>query len=92
MASIQMAIPSLLADCTGGRTRLALEAATIADALKQMRQQFPLLRVHLFDETDRLRRHVLIFHNQQNIGLLDSLDVPLEPGDELSIVQAVSGG
>jgi sulfur-carrier protein len=92
MSSIEIAIPSILSDCAGGRTRLTIEAATVGGALEQLRRQFPLLRVHLFDESARTRRHLLIFYNDQNIAWLDSLDVALKPGDQLSIVQAVSGG
>ena len=92
MPSIQIAIPSMLADCTGGRTRVSIEAETVGTALTQMREQFPLLRVHVFDESDRPRPHVLIFYNDQSIALVDALEMPVKQGDRLTIVQAVSGG
>lgn len=89
---LEVAIPGLLRDCTGGAARVTVEATTISDALDRLLGAWPLLRVHLFDETGRLRRHVLIFHNQDSIARLPHLDVPLRHGDRLQIIQAVSGG
>ena len=40
----------------------------------------------------QLRQHVLLFYNDESTRWLDTLDVPLRPGDRLEIVQAVSGG
>jgi sulfur-carrier protein len=35
---------------------------------------------------------VLLFYNDQNIAWLESLDLPLQKGDKLTVMQAVSGG
>lgn len=51
-----------------------------------------MLKVHLFDESGELRRHVLCFHNQENTRWLSNLGRPVVAGDVLQIVQAVSGG
>jgi sulfur-carrier protein len=90
--SIEVTIPSLLSDCVGHRTSFTLEAGTLAEALERLKESYPLLRVHLFDETERLRPHVLIFYNEESIAWLERLDVPLRPGDRLHVLQAVSGG
>src|SRR6478736_1705633 len=90
--SIEVSVPTLLRDCTGGRNPVTVEAATLADALKSLRETYPLLRVHLYDEAERLRPHVMIFYNEESTRWLERLDVPLRPGDRLEIVQAVSGG
>jgi sulfur-carrier protein len=89
---IEVRVPALLRDCTNQKTRFALEAATLAEALTKLVQEYPLLRVHLYDEMGQLRQHVLIFYNDDNIKWLERLDLPLQPGDRLSVVQAVSGG
>lgn len=82
----------MLRDCTGGRPRFSIAAATLEEALAELFRVYPLLRVHLYDEADRLRKHVLIFFNGENIARLDRLDIPAHPGDKLTILQAVSGG
>lgn len=92
MALIDCSIPSLLGDCAGGRTRFQVEAETLEQALSVLRETYPLLRVHLFDETGAARKHVLLFYNDDNLDWLDRLDLPLRPGDRLTVLQAVSGG
>ncbi|HZG58626.1 MoaD/ThiS family protein [Paenibacillus sp.] len=92
MAAIEASVPMLLSDCTGGRTRFPLEAATLEDALRALVETYPLLRRHLFTEQGDVRKHVLIFWNDDNIEWLERLDVPLRAGDRLRVLQAVSGG
>ncbi len=89
---VEVRIPTLLRDCTGGNGTVSIGAATLAEALERLRESYPLLRIHLYDETGKLRPHVLIFYNRDSIGWLDRLDVPLKAGDTLEILQAVSGG
>lgn len=90
--AIEVRVPALLRDCTEQQTRFSLEATTLEEALVRLVQEYPLLRRHLYDEAGQLRQHVLIFFNDENIKWLKRLDVPLQPGDRLSVVQAVSGG
>jgi len=89
---VEVTIPSLLSDCAGNQTCFCLEAGTLAQALQRLRETYPLLRVHLYDEQERLRRHVLIYYNDESIAWLDRLNVPLQPGDRLTVLQNVSGG
>ena len=89
---LQVSVPTLLRDCTGGSNPVTIEAATLAEALERLRDTYPLLRIHLYDEAQRLRPHVLIFYNEESTRWLEHLDVPLKPGDRLEIIQAVSGG
>jgi adenylyltransferase/sulfurtransferase len=90
--TIEVRVPALLRSCTNEKTRFTLEATTLADAITRLVQEYPLLRRHLYDEAGQLRQHVLLFYNDDNIKWLDHLDLPLKPGDRLSVVQAVSGG
>jgi molybdopterin converting factor small subunit len=89
---IEVTIPSLLADSTGGKRRFHLEAATLAGALDRLLEERPLLRPHLYDEAMRIRKHVLIFFNDENVATLSTREIPLKAGDRLQVIQAVSGG
>ncbi|HEV2472313.1 MAG TPA: MoaD/ThiS family protein [Chthonomonadales bacterium] len=89
---VTVTIPALLADCTGGQSTFTLEAATLAGALERMRQTYPLLRLHLYEESGRLRQHVVIFYNGENSRRLDQQETSLQPGDRIEVLQAVSGG
>ena len=90
--AIEVNLPTILRDSTGGRDTITVEAATLGEALARLREDYPLLRVHLYDEEQRLRPHVLIFYNGESTRWLENLDVPLQRGDRLEILQAVSGG
>jgi molybdopterin converting factor small subunit len=90
--NIEVSVPTILRDCTGGHNQVTIEAATLAEALERLNETYPLLRVHLYDEAEQLRPHVQLFYNQESTRWLERLDVPLRPGDRLEILQAVSGG
>jgi molybdopterin converting factor small subunit len=89
---IEVTIPGLLADCAGGRRRFPLEATTLAGALERLLAEHPRLRPHLYDEEMKLRRHVLLFLNDDNLATIADRNVPLKAGDRLLVLQAVSGG
>ncbi len=89
---IEVTVPGLLADCVGGRRQVTLEARTLAEALRRLLEDHPRLRPHLYDEAMKLRRHVLIFFNDDNLTTIADRDIPLKSGDRLFVLQAVSGG
>ncbi|MBD0383085.1 MoaD/ThiS family protein [Paenibacillus sedimenti] len=89
---ITVSVPSLLRDCTGGNVKFELEAHTLQGALDELFNIYPLLRVHLFTETGQVRKHVLLYYNDTNLAWLDNFDLVLQPGDQLIVFQAVSGG
>lgn len=89
---IEVSIPSLLRDCTGGRLKFEVEAGTLQEALDQLITSYPLLRVHLWTETGQVRKHVLLYYNDTNIAWLEDLGISLQQGDRITVFQAVSGG
>ena len=89
---VEVILPNILRDSAGGETRLIVPGVTLRDAMEALFSRHPTLRVHLYDERGRMRQHVLVFYNGESIRWLDSLDVPLRPGDQLQVINAVSGG
>ena len=89
---IQVNVPGLLRPSVGGSRAVSVSGTTLDEALHNLLERYPLLRVHLYDEQGRLRQHILLYYNADNIAWLQSRDAPLQPGDQLHIVQAVSGG
>jgi molybdopterin synthase sulfur carrier subunit len=92
LVQVEVSVPALLQDCTTGRKRFVLEAATLRGAIERLLATYPLLRLHLYDEAGALRPHVLYYLNDENVAWLKGVDVPLRPGDRLSVLQNVSGG
>jgi molybdopterin converting factor small subunit len=89
---IPVKLPSLLAHCAGGARDVMVYAGTLGECLDQLAQEYPLLKIHLFEEDGRQRPHVLFFYNEENTRWFDHLDIPLKEGDRLTVLQAVSGG
>ncbi|MGH9196080.1 MAG: MoaD/ThiS family protein [Acidimicrobiia bacterium] len=46
----------------------------------------------MYDESGTFRPHVLCFLNDVNTRWLDNANPPLQEGDRITILQAVSGG
>ena len=89
---LEVTVPTLLESCTLGQATFMIQGATLQEALDRLLETYPLLRRHLYEETGRLRPHVLLFYNDASIALMECLELPIRPGDRLQIVQAVSGG
>lgn len=66
-----------------GALREALEAALRAA---------PALAHYVFDDQRAVRKHVAVFVNRQLVADRVSLNQPLEAGDRVLVVQALSGG
>ena len=88
MARVTILLPKVL-DPSIGTSRIRVEARTLAAALEEAYRRHPALRFHLCEDSGAFRVHVLCFHNGNNAR---DLDVPLDDGDEISILQAISGG
>jgi sulfur-carrier protein len=85
---MQVLIPTSLRSYTG-RARVEANGATLGEVLADLDHQFPGLRFRMVDEQDRMRPHMRVF---VNVKAIHDLAQPLEAGDDLSIVQALSGG
>ncbi len=85
---MKVRIPSPLHSYTES-TEVSASGATLAELLVDLDRQFPGLRFRVVDELDRLRPHMRLFVNQQQVR---DLAQSLAPTDSVQIVQALSGG
>ena len=92
MAEVTVSIPGLLSAITGGPRATPVEAATVGGALDALFEEYPELRVHVTDESGGIRPHVSCWHGDRRIRGLDGLDREVAEGDEVIVLQAVSGG
>ena len=91
-SSITVRVPSPLRASAGGAAELALEAATVREALERLERDHPALHRCVCDETGAVRRHVNVFVGKANVRDGAGVDTPLAHGDVLTILPAVSGG
>lgn len=66
--------------------------ATVADALARVFADNPRLRSYLLDDQGHLRKHVVIYVNQQPVRDRVLLSDPVRGSDELFVFQALTGG
>ncbi|MGH8924998.1 MAG: MoaD/ThiS family protein [Acidimicrobiia bacterium] len=92
MARAVVKLPRLLEPAVGKIRRVDVTGTTVGEAMADLLCQHPTLRVHLFDEQNQLRPHVLCFHNGTLDRELTDGAALLSEGDEIVFLQAVSGG
>lgn len=82
-------VGSILFDYTGGRARVEASGETLEQLLGDLDRQFPGLSFRVVDEQGALREHVRFFAGGRRVwGLKEAL----EPGAEVLILAALSGG
>jgi len=85
---MKVLIPGALRSYTeSGETEAA--GATLAAVFADLERQYSGIRFRIVDEQDRIRRHIRIFVNGDQVH---DLAHPLDARDEVVIVQALSGG
>jgi sulfur-carrier protein len=85
---MKVLIPSALRSYTRA-TRVEAAGATLAEVLADLDRRYNGIRFRMVDEQDQLRPHMRVFVNGQAVR---ELAFALRPDDDLSIVQALSGG
>ncbi len=89
---ITIRIPTPLRSYTGGKTEIAVEGNTVAEAMRSLTAQYPDLRQHLFNDAGQLRAFVNLFLNDEDIRHLQGVDTPLKDQDRLMLIPSIAGG
>ena len=66
--------------------------ATVREVIDELEKRYPGFALYVVDETGRLRRHVNVFVGGEPICDREALSDAVSPGDEVFILQALSGG
>ena len=82
-------IPVPLLSYTGQRSFVEATGTTVEHLLADLERKYPGICFRMVDERNEIRPHIRIFVNQEQV---DDLDRRLLSGDEIQILQALSGG
>jgi sulfur-carrier protein len=82
-------IPSPLRSYTANATVVQAAGETVHEVLRDLDSQFPGLCFRVVDEQGQLRKHMRIFVNDE---MTRDLSAPLNETDEVTLLQALSGG
>lgn len=93
LPQVTLFVPAPLRDRCGGAGELLLAAPTVRELLVALEHEQPELHRGVCDETGRVRRHINVFVNRDNVkDLATGIDTALSRGDLVTILPAVSGG
>jgi len=86
---VKVRIPDPLRSYTNQQRVVEAEGATVAEVLADLDRNYPGIRFRMVDEQHRIRKHMKVFVNDESVR---DVATPVGPGDELTIMQALSGG
>ena len=96
---VRVRVPTQLRDLVAGAAVVELSVGgaadgttTVASVLDALATQHTALERRIRDEQGRIRPHVNLFVDADNIRDRDGPATPIGAGEELSIIPAVSGG
>ena len=89
--SIEVRIPTILRQYTGGEKAVEGSGGTLAELIDDLESRHAGLRTRLVDEKG-LRRFVNVYLNDEDIRFLANLGTEVRDGDQVAIIPAVAGG
>jgi molybdopterin synthase sulfur carrier subunit len=72
----------------GAPRRLEVQAPSVGAVIDRLEATYPGMRNRLLDAGPRIRRHLMVYVDQERAGL----ETPVASGSEVRIIAAVSGG
>ena len=86
---MRVRIPTPLRSYTGQAAEVEASGATVDELLHDLDRRYPGLRFRVVDEQQALRPHMKVFVGTDSVR---DLRTPLDDVDEVTLMQALSGG
>jgi sulfur-carrier protein len=86
---VKVRIPDPLRSYTDQQKIVDADGSTVAELLADLDTRYPGIRFRMVDEQNRIRKHMKVFVNDESVRDLDS---KIGDRDEITIMQALSGG
>ncbi|MGE0282457.1 MAG: MoaD/ThiS family protein [Rhizobiaceae bacterium] len=86
---VVLRLPAVLVDLfPGSQRRVEVRAATVREAIDELNKLWPGMRDRICDTRPAIRKHMNVFVDGERV----KLNAPLQPGAEVFILTAISGG
>ena len=86
---MKVRIPEPLKSYTNNQKVVDADGATVDEVLRDLDRRFPGIRFRMVDEQQNVRKHMKVFVNEDAVR---DLDTKVNANDEMTIMQALSGG
>jgi sulfur-carrier protein len=86
---VNVRIPTPLRSYTDQQAVVDVDGADLDAVFAELDRRYPGLRFRVVDERGRLRQHMKVFVNEDAVR---DLSTSVAPTDEVTIMQALSGG
>ena len=86
---MKVRIPDPLRSYTEQQRVVDANGNTVAELLADLDSRYPGIRFRMVDEQNRIRKHMKVFVNEEAVR---DLETSISDRDEITIMQALSGG
>ena len=90
--TVTVHIPTPLRRLTAGRPRVEAWGFNVATVIEDLEARFPGLKEQLCQGDGRIKHHINVFVNGQEIRSLQGQETSLHDGDEVAFIPAMAGG
>jgi molybdopterin synthase sulfur carrier subunit/adenylyltransferase/sulfurtransferase len=87
-----LTLPALMKYYVNDLSEVQITGSTVSQAINDLTSQYPAIKPHIIDNQGRLRRHVNLFINKENINNLNGLDTSIEESDIIILMPSITGG
>ena len=74
------------------KAEIRTEGATVLQVLQDAAAKYPALKFHLFDSAGKVRRHINVYLNDENLRDRKGLQSKLADDDRIIVLSSISGG
>ncbi len=90
--SVQFEFLGPLKQLVNGQDIVEIQAATVGEALDNMKDLYPGISRRLLSDEGLLHQHINLFVNEDDIRYGNDLETRLSAGDKVTVISAIAGG
>ncbi len=90
--AVSVYVPSPFRRLTGNRSLVEGHGKDVAELIEDVERQFPGFRRLVFNDENQIPAHINIYVNNREISTLEGTATPLQDGDQVAVIPALSGG